>query len=245
MPGLAELTKIDRVHGLIRMRCLINFRVDPQVLQAQLPSPFRVREVRGLGMAGVCVIRLEHVGPRFMHASPVGVSSDNAAYRYAVEWIDQSTGEQRQGVFIPRRDTSSRLQQLLGGRMFPGEYHHSRFATETDGIEISVTVTSGDGSGDVRLEAREAARFPPDSVFSSLEEASSFFEEGTVGYSSRMGSDDLDGIRLATDVWRVSPLEVELASAAFLDRLPGAVLDNALVMRNTRHRWEAIGLFEP
>ena len=80
------------------------------------------RTTDGRGVAGICLIRLRHIRPRFV-PSRFGITSENAAHRIAVVW--DGGGE---GVFIPRRDTSSRLNSLAGGRLFPGVHHRSTFA---------------------------------------------------------------------------------------------------------------------
>ena len=116
--------RIPTIRGVIDRRILVNFRADPSVLARLLPSPFRPKLVDGVGMAGVCLIHLKDIRPKFL--PPLfGISSENAAHRIAVEW--EQSGEPREGVFIPRRDTSSRLNTLLGGRLFPGVHHHATF----------------------------------------------------------------------------------------------------------------------
>jgi hypothetical protein len=119
--------QIPVIQGVIDRRILVNFRVDATVLARLLPSPFRPQRVNGLGMAGVCLIRLKGIRPRFV-PSFLGIGSENAAHRIAVEW-DQD-GKTREGVFIPRRDTSSRLNTLAGGRLFPGSHHHASFQVQ-------------------------------------------------------------------------------------------------------------------
>jgi hypothetical protein len=52
---------IPVIIGMIDRRILVNFRVDPVVLATILPSPFRPKLVSGAGMAGVCLIRLQHM----------------------------------------------------------------------------------------------------------------------------------------------------------------------------------------
>ena len=42
--------------------------VDPDVLRRILPEPFRPKLVNGVGIAGVCLIRLKHVRPKFLPA---------------------------------------------------------------------------------------------------------------------------------------------------------------------------------
>src|SRR5262245_46033520 len=116
--------KIPVICGLIERRILVNYRVDAAVLAKTLPAPFRPKLVGGFGIAGICMIRLKHIRPR--HLPPwLGISSENAAHRVAVEWDEDS--ERREGVFVRRRDTNSRLNSLAGGWVFPGVHHHAQF----------------------------------------------------------------------------------------------------------------------
>jgi hypothetical protein len=101
--------QIPVIRGVIDRRILVNFRVDPALLARLLPAPFRPKLVNAAGMAGVYLIRLTDIRPRFV-PSFLGISSENAAHRIAVEW--NQDGNIREGVFIPRRDTSSRLNTL-------------------------------------------------------------------------------------------------------------------------------------
>src|ERR1700733_16112093 len=98
--------RIPVIRGIIDRRILVNYRVDLQVLAKILPHPFRPKPVSGMGMVGVCLIRLKSLRPKFMPAI-LGFSSESAAHRIAVEW--EESGQHREGVFVPRRDTSSWL----------------------------------------------------------------------------------------------------------------------------------------
>jgi len=75
--------KIPVIRGVIERRILVNFRVDPEALNRVLPAPFRPKLVDGVGMAGICLIRLKHIRPNFLPAF-LGISSENAAHRIAV-----------------------------------------------------------------------------------------------------------------------------------------------------------------
>ena len=90
------------IRGLIDRRILVNYRVKPEVLARLLPAPFRPKMVNGSGMAGVCLIRLKHIRPRFMPLFP-GLSSENVAHRIAVEWdTNEGTKEfEDQAMFPP------------------------------------------------------------------------------------------------------------------------------------------------
>jgi uncharacterized protein YqjF (DUF2071 family) len=234
--------RLPTIQGLIRRRILANFRVDPEVFQHLIPSRFTPKLYKGFAIAGVCLIRLEEIRPKSIPAF-AGVSSENAAHRFAVQW--EENGFIREGVFISRRDTSSRLNQALGGRFFPGEHHHAKFDVADDGPEIRFSMRSADDQVTVELEANTATGLPSDSIFKSLEDSSNFFEGGSVGYSVTAENDRLDGLKLETKDWRVEPLEVRRLAASFFEdkqNFPkgSAQFDHALIMRNIAHEWRSI-----
>src|SRR5690242_5724317 len=105
--------KVPGLSGEIERRLLVNYRVDPDAIAAVLPPPFRPQLVNGYAVAGICLIRLGSMRPRPLPAW-VGVRSENAAHRVAVEW-DSPAGV-RHGVYIPRRDSNSWLNVVVGGR---------------------------------------------------------------------------------------------------------------------------------
>ena len=226
-----------KVHGVIRRRLLVNFRVDAEELNARLPPPFRPKLHGGQGIAGICLIRLEDIRPKRVPRA-LGLSSENAAHRIAVEWDDAEGSHE--GVYIPRRDTSSLIGHLGGGRLFPGVQHHATFDVRDDGSSIDLQMHANDGSVAVHVRGRVAAQLPETSSFATLEEASTFFERGSVGYSP--GRDGLDAIALHTVKWRVDPLAVDEVRSTFFDAFPrGSVsFDCALVMRNIEHEWESV-----
>lgn len=232
---------IPVIRGVIDRRILVNFQVDPDVLTRILPPPFRPKLVNGMGMAGICLIRLKHIRPRFLPAF-LGISSENAAHRIAVEW-DQD-GELHEGVFIPRRDTSSWLNTLAGGRLFPGIHHHARFQVQERDDHFRVAVDSDDRRSHLLVEGRVGTELPATSVFSSVGEASRFFEQGSVGYSVTSNPDVFDGLELRSFRWEVTPLAVEkVESSFFADQElfpPGSVeFDSALLMQQIDHEWHS------
>lgn len=60
--------RIPIIQGAIDRRILVNYRVDPDTLAKALPSPFRPKLVHGVSMAGICLIRLKNIVPRFFAA---------------------------------------------------------------------------------------------------------------------------------------------------------------------------------
>src|SRR5437016_3559443 len=173
--------RIPKIRGLIRRRLLVNFRIDPEVIQRRLPSRFRPKLQAGYAVAGICLIRLEELRPKYLPAV-LGISSENAAHRIAVTW--ESEDGPREGVFIPRRDTGSLLNHLGGGRLFPGKHNWARFQVAEKDDRIALRMQSLDQQVRVEVEGAVAETFPQGSVFSSLSEASAFFERGSLGYSA-------------------------------------------------------------
>ncbi|HYJ89347.1 MAG TPA: DUF2071 domain-containing protein, partial [Pyrinomonadaceae bacterium] len=234
--------KLPSIQGTIRRRILANFRVDPETMQRQLPSRFRPKVYEGFAVAGICMIRLDHIRPKLM-PEIVGISSENAAHRVAVLWDED--GATREGVFISRRDTNSQLNLLLGGRIFPGEHHEASFDVQESEASVNITMKSADEAIRVEIDGSIAEELPPTSIFSSLAEASSFFEGGAVGYSVTSDRHRLDGLRLKTKEWLVQPLSVRRVHSSYFsdkEKFPNGSIefDNALIMRNVDHEWHSV-----
>ena len=129
--------RISTIRGIIDRRILVNYRIDVEALAKVLPAPFRPKIFHGYGVGGICLIRIKNARPQFVPFD-WGLNSENAAHRIAVEWDSdawnpeeqENRGQTQQGVYIPRRDTNSRLNVLIGGNLFPGIHHHAKFSVE-------------------------------------------------------------------------------------------------------------------
>jgi len=234
--------KFPVIRGLIRRRILVNFRVNPEVIQRLLPDPFKPKLLRGWAMAGICLIRLEQIRPGWVPA-PIGLCSENAAHRIAVCWTNQDNQSQ-EGVYIPRRDSSSLINYLVGGRLFPGEHHKATFEVRDDGDAVALSARGLDDSLSIDLRGHSADSLPSTSIFAALEEASNFFKFGSLGYSDTSSGTHLDGVILLTEHWKVAPLSIDIARSSYfsdLEKFPEgtAEFDCALIMRNIEHQWQA------
>ncbi len=235
--------RLPTIRGTIDRRILVNYRIAPEILSRVLPEPFRPMTVNGFGIAGICLIRLRQIRPRFLPKC-VGLSSENAAHRIAVEW-DQN-GIRREGVYIPRRDTSLRLNALAGGRLFPGVHHMARFEVDERDDSYRIRIKSNDGMNNIAVEGKLATSLPDTSIFSSLEDVSDFFEAGSLGYSSAHRSGEFDGLELRTLNWKVAPLQLTHVRSSFFDNQDlfpaGSVeLDCGLLMQRVEHEWHSRG----
>jgi len=237
---------VPTMQGIIDRRMLINFRIQPDIVSRLLPACFRPKLVEGWAMGGICLIRLKDIRPHGFPAA-CGLTSENAAHRFAVEWDDQ--GVTHEGVYIPRRDTSSTLQAVAGGLIFPGVHHVADFEVKEDKDDFALQMHSHDGEATVELRAYRSAEIPATSIFQSLAEASDFFARGAAGYSAGKDSDSCDGLELHTEGWQVEPLTVQAVRSSFFDdakRFPtGSILfDCALLMRNIPHEWRVLPRME-
>ena len=230
--------KIPKIKGLIDRRILINFTVDPKIVEKIIPFPFRPQIYKDKAIVGICLIRLKKVRlnglPEFL-----GISSENGAHRIAVEWDEN--GEIKQGVYIPRRDTSLRLNTILGGRLFPGKHHLADFNVNEKDDKYHIDFTSSDKTN-ISIDAFETKTFDRTSIFETLENVSDFFERGAVGYSPN--DKKFDGLRLKAYKWEVRPLTVEKVKSSFFEDeniFPkGSVkFDNALIMTKVEHEWQS------
>ena len=230
---------VPTIEGVIDRRVLVNFRVDSQTMAAFLPPPFRPQLVAGWAIGGICLIRLQNLRPVGMPPW-IGLRSENAAHRIAVEWDGE--GAVRSGVFIPRRDSSSRLNAVLGGRLFPGVHHHAMFQVSELGGKVDVRMRSRDGLVSVTVSGRKADRLPDGSVFRTLVEASAFFEGGALGFSPARRDGHFEALELDVADWRVDVLGLDDVFSSFFSdtaHFPKGTVefDNALLMRGIKHRW--------
>ena len=231
------------LRGMIDRRVLVNYRIDPKYMFQCVPAPFRPKLVNGFGLAGICLIRMNRIGPRILPFPIVG-SSENGALRFAVEW--DHAGETHAGVYIPARYTTSRFAAFAGARFFPGRHYMAQFQLhETD---QSLQIQFQSRQLEMSIKASPASSFEGSKMFSSLEEASAFFRGGANGYSEALQPNKFDGVELRIADWKVSPVHVENVSCSYFDDVqrfpPGtAVFDNALLMRGLSNEFHGLTSF--
>lgn len=228
--------------GVVERRLLVNYRTDPEITARLVPAPLRPQQVNGWAVAGICLIRLGRLRPRHVPAV-LGLRSENAAHRIAVEW--DTPGGLATGVYIPRRDSGSLVNVVVGGRLFPGQHHRARFDSRETTEDLCVDFASADGTASAQVHVRTTDRWAGSRLFADLDEASTFFRHGSVGYSATSDGRCLDGLELRSRAWRVEPMEILAAESTFFDdttRFPAgsAALDCALLMRHVPVTWEPL-----
>lgn len=239
--------RIPTLQGIIKRRILVNYRAEPTAVRNVLPKGFRPKLYKERAIAGICLIRLEHIRPKFMPEF-IGVKSENAAHRIAVVWEGES-GNMYEGVYIPRRDTNSFINSIVGGRIFPGEHYRANFKVNENENKINFSMQSDDAAVSVKLAGTITEHLPENSIFSSLNEASKFFEKGSLGYSATKNGSDLDGIKLEIEDWKVEALDLDFVESSFYDNetvFPkGSIeFDHALIMQDVLHEWHSAPNFD-
>jgi len=231
--------KLPTIHGYIDRRILVNFTADPDAVRKIIPEPFRPKIYKEKAIVGICLIRLKNIKPKGL-PDFIGITSENGAHRIAVEWDEE--GQTKEGVYIPRRDTSLRLNTLLGGRIFPGKHYLAKFNVKELSGNYHIDFISSDDTR-VSIDAKESSNLDPNSIFETLEKVSDFFEKGAVGYSPN--KDKYEGLKLQTYKWQVKPLEVLSVKSSFFENeavFPkGSIkFDNALLMTKVEHEWHSM-----
>lgn len=188
------------------------------------------------------MIRFRHLRPRHIPEA-LGIDSENAAHRIAVEWMHD--GANREGVFIPRRDTASTFNHWAGGRIFPGLFQKTVFQVNEDAGHYHIEIARAGEEPHVVFDGEECNDFSTSSIFGSLDEASEFFAKGTVGYSLAKDNSHLQGMELRLLEWHISPLKINRAHVQLYEDLSnfpkGSVqIDSAMIMRNLKHEWHNI-----
>jgi hypothetical protein len=231
--------EVSAVRGRIARRVLVNLRIEPQAVQRLLPAQFRPKVVKGYAVGGICLIRLEQIRLPNMPAS-FGISSENAAHRFAIEWTDDA-GMVRDGVYLARRDTNS-LLNIAGQKLFPSALQKATFNIRDEGDRVSYSIHSADGVVDISLKVRVTEKLNTSVLFDTVDELSDFFQDGNIGFSPRNGtSAKLDAVRLSASTWDGVALEVEQFESTYFGppNLPAGSfeVDSAFLMRDIEHSW--------
>lgn len=228
------------LQGLIERRILINYRVEPGVLKNILPEPFRPKIFQNYGIAGLCLFRISELRlkglPTFM-----GITTENVSHRIAVEW-DQN-GIRYEGIYIPRRNTSSYIVAASGGKIFPGVHHLSNFSSRESNGYYELDVYNRNHLH-LSLLAKESAHFARGSVFKNLSSAVESLVNHSLEYSPRYQKRVFDGIEFVAENRKVQPLHISQIQSDFFENeslFPkGSVFfDHALLMKNIYAQWHS------
>ncbi|HEX7135444.1 MAG TPA: DUF2071 domain-containing protein [Iamia sp.] len=220
--------------GRIDRRVLLDHVVAPDVAARHLPPGLEVRLLDDRAVVGVCLIRLVDVRPAGLPAG-LGRTVEAAAHRISV--VGPGT---EAGVFVPRRDTSSRTAALVGGRVWPGVHGRARVSGARTPCSLRIDVACRDGAAvsvAVDLDERRGTTLTDPEATSAFHAV-----ERTAWSPGRDGA--LEVAVLACEGWSARPVGVTAATSTWLDDRrsfpPGtARLAGALLMEDVPMRWSA------
>jgi hypothetical protein len=120
--------------------------------------------------------------------------------------------------------------------------HSSKFDVEEVYGHYTVECNSSDGT-QIAISAHKAEKFDSHSIFENIENASRFFENGSIGYSPNLNK--FEGLQLKTIDWKVEPLHVISVQSSFFENeklFPenSVVFDHALLMTEVKHEWHSV-----
>ncbi len=218
-------------------RLLVNFRTDPGLVAAQLPDRLIADEVGGFAMVGICAISLRSIRPPGV-PTRVGLSTDNVAQRIAVR--DADTGER--GVYVARRDTSSRIAASLAATIFPARLGHSQVTVIDDVERVNLVSRPNRPGAELDLVVSAADGLGADSVFDGVDTAANWLRDAAVGWTFE--GDRVERVTLDTGRWPVTPLRIEhVRSQWHHDRFRASLeFDHALIVRDLHARWHGTSM---
>lgn len=232
--------KRSTVKGLIDWKILINYKVELSVLQQYLPKPFFPRSIRGFGLVGIAVTKQKGVRS-IGRPAPLGLNAMLVEHQAAVTWEDG--GRLRHGLYIPRRDTSSLLQLMMGDRLSGGLHHLARIRARIrqDRYVVSMRGMNQEGVR-AKLMAKLTDRFPMGSVMKELETAVSFFESGKVAYSPLYKHSIFEGVEWNAQDFSIQPLRVERLEGNYWEEIAGfpkksIFFDHAILIQGAPYQW--------
>ncbi|HEY1067151.1 MAG TPA: DUF2071 domain-containing protein [Pirellulales bacterium] len=231
--------RLGLMKGVVDRQVLVNYRVQPEAARRLLPAPFRPRLFRGAALAQLCLLRLRRVRPAFLPAA-MGCTSENAAVRIVAEW-DSPRGPGA-GYFLLRRETSSRMDAYLNGRVLPGAPHFARFRVQESLDRVRIEAVASDRAGRIALSASLTPEMPTASVFRSRQEAVDFLWTHQACYTPLVRPGTFEGIDFHTSSLQAYPLAVDDVACHYLEdrrNVPAdaIVFDSALLFRNLSQEW--------
>lgn len=162
-------------------RCfLVNFAIDPNVIQSLLPAPLVPDLYRDRAFLSIVIADMEQMRPAFL-PSVFGITYNQVVYRVMV----RCQGER--GVYFIRSDADNRFMCMMGNLMTFFKFHHSSMSFKTEGGNIHFDLMAGKNhEADIHAvfeTGRASHTMPATSRFKTVEEAQPFIVEQYAAYA--------------------------------------------------------------
>jgi hypothetical protein len=228
---------LPTVRARMLERYIVNVRVPPDVLAAELPGCLDPQEVNGFGIVSFCLLDLRRIS-----ISPVppvvGPRSMSCAARYAV--LDEGGAP---SVFVPERQTGSRVGAWFTRRGFsaPHGLVDIELSSHPDGgAEVHVR-----DDGMPTLDAWLRPRSSLESLaFSAIDDFAAFLAMGERSYGRSRHDGKLTVLDLHKADAGYEPQTVERIGGSFIEKWKavGGEVDSAFRTTDARYEWKYYGL---
>jgi hypothetical protein len=225
-----------REHPL-EQKLLLVFRAEPDTLAEWLPAEIRLRPFRGLGIAGIWIERRQQKASRLL---PARLAATQNIVHHIYVTRDLAPQREKAGIFVVRRDTSSRWLSWSTTGPEVDRRHHARFRVRRRHESIDLIADSDDRVMHVALAARLTEQLPVNSAFHSLADATAFLQPSSAFMGAVGGLTPL--ATPGTTKWRLQPLAVKRIESSLFSSptTPCGQLefDSAFTLRSIEFSWQ-------
>ena len=219
---------------------LIAYRAPAERLRPLLPPGLELLAHGSWAFLGVVVSRVRRMRPRGLPRI-LGLSYGHVAYRlYARATL--ADGRCVDGIHFLRSDVDSRLMSLGGNLLTEFRFHAGTVQLASDAAGVALDVSSRDGGGDAHLRVSSGVADPAESCFASADEAARVLTYRPLGLACDGGVLKVAQVLRDEWRWRETPVHVEAARWAFLERLGVPFhLERATRVEPIDYRWRLGG----
>jgi hypothetical protein len=227
-----DQARLGDIIGTIRRRLLVNSWADPAEVEPFLPNGLRPHVGPGGGVVvGCCMIEIASARPWPVPAA-FGIEIRAAAHRISVE--SDSGDPTTLAVYVPARNTDSKMAVLAGGRAFPGVHLKSKIVVEAGPDRLSWSVTEESDRGDrLDIAATSSLEGIPD-------EGSTIAEivlGTTLGLSPSRSRNRLEAVQMISDHQRATVVELSDLESQFINSFSTAIPAESLLMTDVDVTW--------
>lgn len=220
---------------------VLTYAFPAELLQPLLPPGLVVDTYKEWGFVAIAMVQTRKLRPSFLPAA-LGIDFFLTGYRIFTRFADKPS---LRGLKILRSDTDRRLMAVAGNLLTHYGYVHCRASMRTTDGSLAVNVQSPGGVADLEVVADLKSRpapLPPQSPFTSLEEARRFAGPLPYTFDFEKESRSIVMVRATRSHWEPQPIAVDVRKATFLEQPPFSrarpLLANAFHVDNIPYRWE-------
>jgi uncharacterized protein YqjF (DUF2071 family) len=207
------------MRGMVRRRFLINYPVDPSLLEPFLPPGGQLSRHQGKAWFSDCFVHVSHMRPSIV-PSALGLSFRCLIHRTRAV-LPFPDGKNREAVLVLDPSIDSRLLGVVGTSMTGVPFKRRPIEFVTDGSAWRIAVREGTNViYEVMIRAASfRTEMPANSPFTSLSEADDFLLGVSYGGSWDREDSTLQVLAETHDPWQAQAGTCDVRRNAFLKRL--------------------------